>query len=50
VRSHDVSPDGKRFIGIVNASASGQAGAGSAHQLQVVLNWFEELKTRVVVK
>ena len=50
VRGHDISADGKRFIGLVNASAAGPAGTPSAPQLQVVLNWFEDLKTRVPVK
>ena len=50
VRSHDISADGKRFIGLVNGSAAGSGGTTSAPQLQVVLNWFEDLKTRVPVK
>ena len=50
VRSHDISADGKRFIGLVNGSSVGPAGTLSAPQLQVVLNWFEDLKTRVPVK
>ena len=50
VRSHDISADGKRFIGLVNASAAGPAGTTSTPQLQVVLNWFEDLKQRVPLK
>jgi serine/threonine-protein kinase len=47
VRTYDVLPDGKRFVGVVNA---GQAQIGQASaQIQVVLNWFEDLKQRVPV-
>lgn len=38
-------PDG-RFVGLVTAGQS-QFGRGSDNQILVVLNWFEELKTRV---
>jgi serine/threonine-protein kinase len=41
-RNYDVSPDGKRFVLIEGG------GPGSAPtQLNVVLNWFDELKRRV---
>jgi Tol biopolymer transport system component len=40
--NYDVSPDGQRFL-MVEASEQGQAPA----QINVVLNWFEELKRRV---
>src|ERR1700682_4040404 len=40
--NHDVSPDGQRFL-MLKSSES----AGSATQINVVLNWFEELKRRV---
>jgi len=47
VRTYDVLPDGKRFIGVVTA---GQAqSSAAAPQIQVVLNWFEDLKQRVPV-
>jgi hypothetical protein len=44
-RAYDITADGKRFI---MAFRSGQANGGSspALQIQVVLNWFEELKQR----
>lgn len=46
-RDYDILPDG-RFLGVVLA---GQAqGGGGAPQIQVVLNWFEELKQRVPVR
>lgn len=40
--AHDVSPDGRRFLRI-QPTESAQAGA----QINVVINWFEELKRRV---
>ena len=41
IASHDVSPDGQRFVMVKDASDSGR--------LNVVLNWFDEL-TRLVPK
>ena len=43
VRNYDVLPDGKHFLGVVPAGQP-QAGAAAAPQLQVVLNWSEEVK------
>jgi hypothetical protein len=43
-RAYDIMPNGQRFIGIV---PSGQGQAGGSTQIQVVLNWFEELKQHV---
>ena len=37
-------PNGQRLIGIV---ASGQGRGGQSTQIQVVLNWFEELRRHV---
>jgi hypothetical protein len=45
-RSYDIMPDGKRFIGVVGIGPSG-SGASAAPQIQVVLNWMEELRQRV---
>ena len=47
VRPYDILPDGKHFIGVVAAGqiASGAAGP-AAPQIQVVLNWFEDVKQR----
>ena len=42
-RPYDVSPDGKRFLVIKNAPGDSQ----SIRQLEVVLNWTEELKRLV---
>jgi len=40
----DVSPDGQRFLMIQPVERE-----GGVSQIQVVLNWFEELKRRVPV-
>ena len=41
LRAYDIMPDGKRLIGIVPSDPDT---AGVTAQLQVVLNWHEELK------
>jgi serine/threonine-protein kinase len=38
---YDISPDGQRFLMVKEES--------TAHQINIVLNWFEELKARVPV-
>jgi len=38
-RSYDVSPDGKRFLLV-----KGSEKLSKHRQLNIVLNWFEELK------
>ena len=48
IRTFDITPDGKFLGGI--AAGQTQSGAAAAPQIQVVLNWFEELKQRVPVK
>jgi len=45
-RSYDILPDG-RLLGVVPAGQSRPLGAP---QIQVVLNWFEDLKQRVPVR
>jgi serine/threonine-protein kinase len=45
-RPYDVMPDG-RFVGV---GAAAQIGPTGPAQIQVVLNWFEELKARAPVK
>ncbi len=42
--NYDVTPDGQRFIMIKAADEEEEPG-----QINVVLNWFEELKERVPV-
>ena len=48
-RNYDITLDGKRFLGVVAAGQTA-SGAPAAPQIQVVLNWFEELKARVPTK
>jgi hypothetical protein len=50
-RTYDVSPDGKRFLMIKDATPTPtSSGAPRPSQLVIVLNWFEELKRRVPTK
>jgi serine/threonine protein kinase/Tol biopolymer transport system component len=45
VRTFDVLPDGKRFIGVVTPGQL-QLGTSGGSQIHVVLNWFEDVKQR----
>ncbi|MBI3400335.1 MAG: serine/threonine-protein kinase [Acidobacteria bacterium] len=47
-RNYDVAPDG-RIVGVLDSGLT-QSGALVTPQIQVVLNWFEELKARVPTK
>jgi len=47
-RTYDIVHDGKRFLGL--RTDIGSNGLPMAPQIQVVLNWFEELKARVPTK
>ena len=50
-RQWDILPDGQHFIIRTIAGSVGQPGSvGQGPQIQVVLNWFEELKQRVPTK
>jgi eukaryotic-like serine/threonine-protein kinase len=48
----DVSPDGKRFLMLKPSASAGAAPteAGPRPKINIVINWFEELKQRVPVK
>ena len=48
-RTYDVARDGKRFVGLIESLQTPQ-GTSNAPQIQVVLNWFEELKQRIPTK
>ena len=50
-RTFDIMPDG-RIVGVVTAgqSQSGSPAQTQVQQIQVVLNWFEELKSKVPTK
>jgi Tol biopolymer transport system component len=45
-RNFDILPDGKHLLDVVNQDQK-QTDGPSAQQIQVVLNWFAELKQRV---
>ena len=45
IRGYDVMPDGKRFITIVPADQVRDSSA-DRQRINIVLNWFEELKQR----
>ena len=47
-RGFDITPEGK-IVGVVEAGQT-EPGAPTASQINVVLNWFEELKQRVPSK
>ena len=42
ISNYDVSPDGRRFLMV-----KGDEQSTTASQINIVLNWFEELKRRV---
>ena len=46
LQNYDVSPDGERFLMVKPVTATG--GVATA-QINVVLNWFQELTERVPV-
>ena len=43
IANYDITPDGQRFLMIQD----GEEQEGAATQINVVLNWFEELKQKV---
>jgi serine/threonine-protein kinase len=45
-RDYDISPDGKQFL-VMLPPGTASSDASQALQIQVVLNWFEELKQRM---
>ena len=49
-RPFDISRDGQRFLGMIDATQAVQSGRPQAEQIQVVLNWFEDLKARAPTK
>jgi hypothetical protein len=46
-RDYDILPNGKEFVMIVPAAVQAPAVAAPRPHIDIVLNWFEELKTRV---
>jgi Tol biopolymer transport system component len=49
-RPYDVTPDGRKFLIVALPQSDSKNGAAPRTEMNVVLNWFEELKTRVPVK
>jgi Tol biopolymer transport system component len=49
LRPWDISPDGKRFLMMKEAGSPASAALGP-RKINIVLNWFEELKQKVPVK
>ena len=47
-RDYDITPDGERFLMVFPADEA-EGGEPAQPQINVVLNWFEELKERVPV-
>ena len=43
----DISPDGKRFLMMKEVESTGKPAAEAPRKINIVLNWFEELKQRV---
>ena len=48
-RNYDITPDGKQFLVLLTAPVA-DSDDRPPLQINVVLNWFEELKQRVPVK
>jgi Tol biopolymer transport system component len=51
-RNHDIARDGQRLVGVISTATSGSSGQPQAgrlppEQIQVVVNWFDELKTKL---
>jgi hypothetical protein len=44
----DIHPDGKRFL-MMKTTAATDAAVGQQLKINIILNWFEELKQRVPV-
>ena len=47
-RPYDTARDGKRFLGLTSTDQANPA--ANSNQIQVVLNWFDELRARAPVK
>ena len=46
-RVWDVAPDRKRLIGVTEVTESATSGEAATQQIEVVLNWFTDLRARV---
>ena len=43
-RNSDITPDGKRFLGLFSPGDDTMLGATASRQIQMVLNWTDELQ------
>jgi hypothetical protein len=48
-RNYDVTPDGRQLLVVVSAAPRPADAGGAAQHINIVLNWFEELKAQVPV-
>ena len=48
IRNYDITPDGQRFLMVFPQRVADSA-ASSTQRINVIFNWFEELKERVPV-
>lgn len=48
-RDYDITPDGERFLMVFPADQADAVTETAADQINIVQNWFEELKERVPV-
>ena len=48
-RNYDITPDGERFLAIFPTEEEAEPPAPERPQINIVQNWFEELKERVPV-
>ena len=46
-RNFDITPDGRQLLVVLPASVASSDGRRTSQQINVVLNWFEELKARL---
>jgi Tol biopolymer transport system component len=49
-RAYDITPDGKQFLVMLPPSEVEAGGIRQAQQINITLNWFEELKQRSATK
>jgi hypothetical protein len=45
VRTYDMLPNGKQFIGVLLAGQT-RSGTPGGREIQIVVNWFEDVKQR----
>jgi hypothetical protein len=48
-RPFDITPDGTHFVGFSTDPSQSPTAVAPTPQIQVVFNWFEDLKQRVPV-